>query len=92
MRFNKLTRRFREHPASVGESYSQHCAHAVSFGSQMLRGSMACFVHAVFPWIHTQTGSQTVIRLHSRMVLNRSRFRLDEMSPCDPMDTLAENI
>jgi hypothetical protein len=92
MRLKTLTRPFREHPASVGESYSQHSAHAVSFGSQMLRGSLACFVHAIFPWIHTQTGSQTIIRLHSRMVLNRSRFRLDEMSPCDPLDTLAENI
>jgi hypothetical protein len=92
MRVKNLTRRFREHPASVGETYSQHCAHALSFGTHMLRGSLACFVHAIFPWLHTQTGSQTIVRLHSRMVINRSRFRLDEMSPCDPLDSLAENI
>ena len=87
-----LVRLFSEHPAAVGESYTQHCIHATKFGWTMLRGSLACFVHAVFPWVCTNFGSQTVVRLHDRMVINRSRSRLDEMTPLDPLDSLAEHI
>jgi Family of unknown function (DUF6356) len=92
VRINNLLRRFREHPAAVGESYGEHCFHAASFGWTMLRGALACLVHAVFPWICTTTGSQAVTRLHNRMVLNRSKSRKDEMHTLDPLDRLAENI
>lgn len=85
-------RYFREHPRSVGESYRQHGVHAASFGWSMLRGSLACFVHALCPWLCTTTGSRTVIRLHDRMVVNRTKGRLDEMHAADPMDRLAEHI
>jgi Family of unknown function (DUF6356) len=88
----ELMRRFHEHPRSVGESYAQHAIHAARFGCSMLVGSLACFVHAAFPWVCTTTGSQTVVRLHQRMVINRSRNRLDEMRPLNPLDCLAENI
>ena len=92
MGIKTLGRRFREHPAAVGESYTEHCSHAVKFGWAMLRGSLACFVHALFPWVCTSTGSSIVVRLHDRMVINRSRNRLDEMRPLDPLDCLAEHI
>ncbi len=58
----------------------------------MLLGSLACFVHGLFPWAHTRTGSQAVVRLHDRMVINRKKLRADEMSPVDPQDSIAENI
>jgi Family of unknown function (DUF6356) len=83
---------FSDHPASVGETYLQHCRHAFSFGWTMLRGSMACFLHALFPSVHTRTGSQTVTRLYDRMVINRRKQRADEMSTLDPADAIAENI
>jgi hypothetical protein len=76
----------------VGETYTEHFNHAVGFGWAMLRGSLACFVHGLFPWVHTRTGSQTVVRLHDRMVINRKKLRADEMSPVDPQDSIAENI
>jgi hypothetical protein len=38
----------------------------------MIRGALACFVHAAFPGVCTTTGSQTVIRLYDRMVLSRA--------------------
>lgn len=87
-----LLRFFREHPASVGETYVEHFIHAMSFGWAMLRGSLACFAHGVFPWAHTRTGSQAVINLHDRMVINRRKLRADEMSTLDPLDSIAENI
>jgi Family of unknown function (DUF6356) len=88
----EMLRRFQEHPQSVGESYTEHAIHAGRFGLAMLRGSLACFVHAAFPWVCTTTGSRTVIRLHDRMVINRSRNRLDEMRPIDPLESLGEYI
>jgi hypothetical protein len=92
MTFGSIRRLFSDHPASVGETYLQHGRHALSFGWTMLRGAIACFLHAMFPWAHTRTGSNTVIRLYDRMVINRRKMRADEMSPLDPLDSIAENI
>lgn len=64
---------FTEHPASVGESYFEHMGMAGSFGFAMLKGGLACLVHGIFPFLCTTTGSQTVRRLHERMVTNRVR-------------------
>lgn len=87
-----LLQRFREHPATVGETYLEHAAHAANFGCTMLRGSLACFVHAAFPWVHTHTASQTILRLHDRMVLNRIRRRRDDTMTPNPLAYLAEHI
>jgi hypothetical protein len=92
MTSSPLRRLFSAHPSSVGETYLEHGRHALSFGWAMLRGSIACLVHAVFPWLHERTGSQTVIRLHDRMVINRRKKRADEMSSLDPLDRIAEDI
>jgi hypothetical protein len=87
-----LKRWFAQHPAAVGETYFEHAAHATGFGTAMLRGALAAFVHAVFPSICTTTGSRIVIRLHDRMVINRSKNRLDQMRSLDQLDFLAEHI
>lgn len=62
---------FTEHPASVGESYLEHMGVAASFGGRMLAASLACFVHAVLPFLFLRTGSNTISTLHERMVRNR---------------------
>ncbi|MGB3457058.1 MAG: DUF6356 family protein [Litorimonas sp.] len=64
---------FRDHPASVGETYVQHMGQAFSFGGAMLVCAAACFVHGVFPFLCTKRGSETITRLHDRMVTNRIR-------------------
>lgn len=64
---------FTKHPESVGETYGEHFAVATSFGSAMIIGGLACMVHAVLPFLCTSTGSQTVKRLHERMVVSRCR-------------------
>jgi hypothetical protein len=64
---------FTEHPASVGESYFQHLAHALGFAARMFVGSLACFVHAVFPFLCVKTGSKCITELHDCMVTNRDR-------------------
>jgi hypothetical protein len=65
-------RLFVEHPASVGESYLEHMGVAASFGGAMFLGSLACFVHALFPGLCVKTGSGVVTTLHHRMVTHRT--------------------
>jgi Family of unknown function (DUF6356) len=64
---------FTEHPASVGETYSQHFRSACTFAAGMITGGFACFVHAVCPFMFVTTGSSTVCRLYELMVTNRTR-------------------
>jgi len=66
-----LKRLFVDHPASVGESYAEHMGVAASFGAAMFVGSLACFVHAVFPGLCVKTGSGVITDLHRRMVTHR---------------------
>jgi hypothetical protein len=37
----------------------------------MLLGSLACFVHGLFPWLCLTRGSDTICSLHQRMVTHR---------------------
>lgn len=64
---------FTEHPASVGESYFGHMGQALHFASRLFLGSVACLVHAVFPFLCVKTGSRFVTELHDCMVTNRDR-------------------
>lgn len=64
---------FSEHPAAVGETYVEHMGVATGFGLSMIAGGLACLVHGILPFAFTSTGSRTIIRLHDRMVANRTR-------------------
>jgi hypothetical protein len=87
-----LKRPFTEHPASAGESYTEHMVRAVNFGSSMLYGALACFLHALFPWLCTTVASRTIARLYGRMVVNRSGSRLTGPNAPSPPDFLAAHI
>lgn len=39
----------------------------------MISGGVACFFHAIFPFLFVSTGSSTVRKLYDRMVVNRAR-------------------
>ena len=69
----ELQRLLNEHPASVGETYTEHCRHAAGFGFSMIFGGVACLLHALLPWMFVCTGSKVITRLHDRMVVNRHR-------------------
>lgn len=71
LKFRLMLRRFTDHPASVNETYLQHMGMAFSFGGNMFLGSLACFVHGLFPWLFLTRGSDTVRTLHHRMVTHR---------------------
>ena len=66
---------FTEHPASVGETYTEHMASAWGFAARMAVGALACFAHGLLPFLFTRTGSGIIAELNSRMILNRTRQR-----------------
>src|SRR5260370_13957953 len=69
---------FTEHPASVGETYGEHFRSACKFAASMISGGVACFVHAVCPFVFVTTGSSTVRHLYELMVTNRARVSVGE--------------
>ena len=68
-----LRRLFLDHPASVGESYTEHFRVASGFGWTMLLGALGCFVHALVPALCKKTGSSTVKQLHARLTKDPQR-------------------
>jgi len=66
-----LVRAFTEHPASVGESYTQHLGRAACFGTRMIFAGIACLVHGVLPFLFVRTGSSAIAELNDRMIANR---------------------
>ena len=64
-------RAFTEHPASVGESYTEHMTRASCFGVRMIGAGLACLVHALLPFLFVRTGSAAIAELSDRMVVNR---------------------
>lgn len=69
-----MRRLLTDHPASVGETYFEHMAHASGFGLSMILAGVACIVHALIPAWFVSTGSNTIRRLHDRMIANRRRL------------------
>jgi len=72
---------FTEHPATVGETYTQHLGHALGFGLRMVFAGLACMIHALVPALFVRTGSETVATLYDRMVLNRKRLSQRASAP-----------
>lgn len=69
-----MKRLFTDHPAAVGESYTEHLGMAGRFAGRMLLGGVACLVHALLPFLFVKTGSAIITELHGRMVTNRGRL------------------
>jgi len=66
-----LIRAFTEHPASVGETYTEHLGRAACFGSRMIFAGVACLVHGVLPFLFVRTGSSAITELNNKMIANR---------------------
>jgi hypothetical protein len=77
-------RLFRDHPASVDETYGQHFMAAAGFGFRMIWGGIVCLVHAVIPGVCCTKGSDLIGELHERMVINR---RMRAESRALPVET-----
>ena len=69
-----LSRKFTEHPETVGETYGEHFVAAMGFSLALFKAAFVCAVHAVLPFLFEKTGSECITGLHDRMVTNRSRL------------------
>jgi len=58
---------FTRHPHEVGETYLEHMGAAARVGLRMAAGALACFVHAVFPFLCVRSGSRTIEELHRKI-------------------------
>lgn len=60
-----VTKYFTAHPASEGESYSEHFKVAMGFSRQLISAGIAAAIHAVLPNFHTTTASQRIHLLNN---------------------------
>ena len=51
---------FTEHPASVGETYTEHMAVALGYGARLLGAGCAAIVHAIVPALFQTTASDSI--------------------------------
>jgi hypothetical protein len=69
---------FTEHPNSIGESYWVHLGVAGGFGCRMIVAGVACFAHALLPFVFKNTGSKMICCLHDEM---KTRFYVTKHNP-----------
>ena len=60
-------RAFRDHPASIGETYLGHMAFAAWFASRLFLAGGAALVHAIIPPLFEATASAQIRALYHRM-------------------------
>ena len=70
---------FFKHPRSVGESYFEHAAMALSFAAQLFVAAAACVIHAAVPGVFQRTGSRIIADLYGRMLTGRRRVAVTEI-------------
>jgi hypothetical protein len=73
-----LKAKFTDHPATVGETYTEHFLTAMGFSLSILKAAFCCGVHAILPFAFEKTGSECITTLYDRMVTNRSRVDQDK--------------
>lgn len=67
-----LLSKFTDHPATVGETYGQHFATAMSYSLPLLRAAFCTAVHALLPFYFEKTGSECIHHLHDRLQGSRA--------------------
>lgn len=53
----EINKYFNKHLKEVNESYSEHFAQAFGYALLMFIGSIFCLIHAIFPFLFTNTAS-----------------------------------
>ena len=71
---SRIAKAFTSHPASVGETYTEHLRSALGVSASMCRAALCCSVHAFLPFLFQRTGSRAIEDLHRRMLRQRSKL------------------
>lgn len=62
-----IIRLFVTHPHETGETYWQHLYFTLGMSSRFLYCWLALFIHGIFPFWFTRTGSSQIEKMHSIM-------------------------
>ena len=81
---------FTAHPNSVNETYWQHFAFALKFGSKMTLGGIAALLHAIFPFLFVTTAGRLCDELQHMRQNSPGRRKMIEIVPGGslPTDTM----
>lgn len=71
---DRLSALFTAHPASVGETYLQHCRAACGFAGQFALCAAACLVHAFLPFVFSHSASARLQRLNQAIARQKSKL------------------
>lgn len=63
---------FCEHPAKVGESYTEHMIFALGFSLRLFRAAGAALVHGIVPCLHQTTASSEVLAMNDEIRARRA--------------------
>jgi len=64
---DKLIRSFTTHPQSVDKTYWQHLRHAVAVAYRLEKLGWILFIHAIFPFLFTNTTSRKLLELGKQL-------------------------
>ena len=64
---------FMKHPNAVGETYIEHMGNALKFSFTFLQLAVIAYIHAFFPFLFTNTGSDKVRELNDLMLKRREQ-------------------
>jgi hypothetical protein len=68
-----IIKEFRAHPATVGESYTQHGVRALAIAFRLIKIGLAAFVHALVPGLFKTTASDEILVLNEEIVALRQK-------------------
>lgn len=71
---NKIIKLFTDHPKWNGETYLKHMMFALLYSFLFFIAGLACFAHAFFPFLFTDTASSI-----ARFILGSVRDRGDDV-------------
>lgn len=71
-------RLFTAHPATVGETYTEHFQVATGISLRMAAGAVACMIHGFLPFLFVKTGSGIISDLYVNAVSHRTSAKADE--------------
>jgi hypothetical protein len=64
---------FRDHPASVGETYLQHLTLALSYSVRLFAAGLAALVHGFLPFLFEKSASVAIKQMHEEIAARKAR-------------------
>ena len=64
---------FTQHPNSIDETYIEHMGNALKFSFTFLQLAVIAYIHAFFPFLFVNTGSDKVKELNDLMLKRKEQ-------------------